>query len=408
MRISTGQLYDRSIQAVLDNQGDLSDVQTQLASGKKLLRPSDDPVGAAQVLRLTEEIDLITQYKKNSNILTNNLEQEETILNSITNSVNRARVLMIQAGNGIVGVNDRQAIATEVEQIRDQVFDLMNTRNAVGEYIFAGTQSASPAFVLNQSSSSNKYSFQGDSGSNKIQISGTMQLQVNSSGQEVFEDVLARLKTSVTSTSGLTAANLSIQQQGAFDVFHKTNYDAVTPANNEYQVNIISANQVEVSHVASGNVLETIDFASGVPFSFRGINFEISGVPGDSLNFELDRPQKQNIAETLNNFVLALTNSDISQTEYDEALKDALIGADNSLVSIGNATSAIGGRLNVNQAVLGANLDLEIANKTARASIEEVDYAEAVSELSRQEAALEAALATFARVTGTSLFDFIR
>ena len=408
MRISTGQLYDRSIQAVLDNQGDLSDVQTQLASGKKLLRPSDDPVGAAQVLRLTEEIDLISQYKKNSNILTNNLEQEETILGSITNSVNRARVLMIEAGNGIVGIDDRRAIATEIAQIRDQVFDLMNTRNAVGEYIFAGTQSASPAFVLNQSSATNKYSFQGDAGTNKIQISGTMQLQVNNSGQAVFEDVLARLKTSISSTSGLSNASLSIDQQGAFDIFHQANYDAVTPANNQYQVNIISANQVEVSHVASGNVLETIDFASGVPFSFRGINFELSGVPGDSLNFQLDPPQKQNIAETLNNFVLALTNSDISQADYDEALQDALIGVDNSLVSIGDATSVIGGRLNVNQAVLGANLDLEIANKTARASIEEVDYAEAVSELSRQEAALEAALATFARVTGTSLFDFIR
>ena len=84
-----------------------------------------------------------------------------------------------------------------------------------------------------------------------------------------------------------------------------------------------------------------------------------------------------------------------------------MIGVDNSLTSIDNARTSIGGRLNVNQAVLGANLDLEIANKTARSSIEEVDYAEAVSELSRQEAALEAALATFARVTGTSLFDFI-
>ena len=73
MRISTGQLYDRTIQSVLDNQANLSDIQQQLASGKKLLRPSDDPVGAAQVLRLTEQIELIDQYKKNSNLLVNSL-----------------------------------------------------------------------------------------------------------------------------------------------------------------------------------------------------------------------------------------------------------------------------------------------------------------------------------------------
>tara|TARA_R110000868_G_scaffold258918_8_gene516608 strand:+ start:634 stop:1860 length:1227 start_codon:yes stop_codon:yes gene_type:complete len=408
MRISTGQLYDRSIQAVLDNQGDLSDVQTQLASGKKLLRPSDDPVGAAQVIRLTEEIDLIAQYKKNSNILTNNMEQEETILSSVNTAVNRARVLMVQAGNGIINTDDRKAISIEIEQIRDQVFDLMNTRNAAGEYIFAGTQSASPAFVQNQSASGNKYTFQGDSGANLIQISSTMQLAINNSGKTVFEDVLARLKANITGSSGVSEASLSVDQQGAFDKFLKANFDAVVPANNAYQVTIISANQVEVSHVASGSVVETVDFASGVPFSFKGMSFDISGNPGDTVNFELEAPKKQNIADTLNNFVLALKDSNISQTAYDEALKDALIGVDNSLTSIGNATSVIGGRLNVNQAVLGANLDLEIANKTARSSIEEVDYAEAVSELSRQEAALEAALATFARVTGTSLFDFIR
>ena len=72
-----------------------------------------------------------------------------------------------------------------------------------------------------------------------------------------------------------------------------------------------------------------------------------------------------------------------------------------------NVVSEIGGRVNVANSVLSSNLDLEIVNKSARANIEDVDYAEAVSELSRQETALQAAQATFARVTGTSLFDFI-
>lgn len=407
MRISTGQLYDRSIQSVLDNQGDLSDVQTQLSSGKKILRPSDDPVGAAQVIRLTEEIDLIAQYKKNSNLLTNSLEQEETVLSSINNAVNRARVLMVQAGDGILNTDDRKAVSIEIEQIRDQIFDLMNSQNSAGEFIFGGFQSASPAFVLNQSATGNKYTFQGDDGANEIQISNTVAIQVNNSGKDVFEDVLARLKTSISASSGVSSATLDIEQQSAFDKFHKSNYDAVNPLNNQYQVQIVSPTQVQINHVSSGNVLETIDFASGVPFSFKGISFDIEGTTGDSVNFQLEAPQKQNIAETLNKFVLALQDENISQANYDIALNDALVATDNSLTSIGNATSVIGGRLNVSQSVLSANLDLEITHKSARSSIEEVDYAEAVSELSKQEAALEAALATFARVTGTSLFDFI-
>lgn len=407
MRISTGQLYDRSIQSVLDNQADLSDIQRQLSSGKKLLRPSDDPVGAAQVIRLTEEIDLIAQYNKNSNLLTNSLEQEETVLSSINNAIDRARVLMLQSGNGIVSAIDRKAIATEVGQIRDQIFDLMNSRNPVGEYIFAGFQSASPAFSFDASSSGNKYNFEGDSGENRIQVSDTVSLQVNNSGQSVFEDVFARLKTTITGSVGATSSSLDIQGQSAFDQFHKNNFDAVNAANNEFQVTILSATQAQITNVGTGAVIDTVDFSSGSAFLFKGLEFNIAGTAGDTVNFQLENPEKKNIAETLNDFVNALNNEDIADGDFDEALSDALIGTDNSLTSLASAISEIGGRANVADSVLASNLDLEIANKSARSNIEEVDYAEAVSELSRQETALQAAQATFARVTGTSLFDFI-
>jgi flagellar hook-associated protein 3 FlgL len=407
MRISTGQLYDRSIQAVLDNQADLSDIQQQLSSGKKLLRPSDDPVGAAQVIRLTEEIDLIAQYKKNSNLLTNSLEQEETVLSSVNNAINRARVLMIQSGNGIMSAADRKAIAIEVGQIRDQVFELMNSRNSNGEYIFSGFQSASPAFSFNASATGNKYAFEGDGGENEIQVSDTISLQMNNSGRDVFEDVLARLKTTITGSVGAASASLEMQGQSAFDKFHKNNYDAVNAANNEFQLSIISATQAQITNVGTGVIQDTVDFSSGSAFLYNGIEFNISATTGDTVNFQLESPEKKNIAETLNDFVNALNNEYISDGDFDGALSDALVGVDNSLTSMGNAISEIGGRVNVADSVLASNLDLEIANKSARSNIEDVDYAVAVSELSRQETALQAAQATFARVTGTSLFDFI-
>jgi flagellar hook-associated protein 3 FlgL len=407
MRISTGQLYERSIQAVLNNQADLSDIQQQLSSGKKLLRPSDDPVGAAQVIRLTEDIELITQYKKNSNLLVNSLEQEETVLSSVNTAIDRARVLMIQSGNGIVGTEDRKAIAIEISQIRDQIFDLMNSRNPEGEYIFAGFQSDSPAFSFNPSATGDKYNFEGDAGENKIQVSETVSLQVNNSGRNVFEDVLARLKSTISGTVGATNVSLNVQGQSAFDRFYESNYDAITPANNEFQISILSATQAQITNLGTGAVLDTVDFTSGSALLYKGLEFSITGTPGDTVNFQLETPQKKNIAETLNDFVNALNNENIADGDFDEALADVLTGVDNSLVKVANTISRIGGRRNTADSVLASNLDLEISNKTARSNIEEVDYAEAVSELSRQETALQAAQATFSRVTGTSLFDYI-
>ncbi|MBN28020.1 MAG: flagellar hook-associated protein 3 [Alteromonadaceae bacterium] len=407
MRISTGQLYDRSIRAVLDNQDDLSDVQQQLSTGKKLLRPSDDPVGSAQVIRLTEEIDLINQYNKNNNLLTNSIEQEETILGNVTDNIQRARQLMIQAGNGILDVDDRKAIAIEIGQIRDQIFDAMNSQSANGEYIFAGYQSATPAFSYNAGASGNKYAFEGDEGLNEIRISNTFSLAMNNSGQTVFEDVYARLDSQITSSSGVASASTRISTQNEFDQFHSQNYDPVVAANNEFQISISAADQVTITNVGTGAVVGTQPFISGEPFEFKGQEFTIEGVVGDTVNYALQKPEKKNIAETLNDFYNSLNDENISDQDYAQAISDALIGVDNSLTSIADSISLLGGKLNVAQSVFASNLDLEISNKTARANIEEVDYAEAVSELSKQEAALQAAQATFAKVTGLSLFDYI-
>lgn len=407
-RISTNQIFDRSIQGIIDNQGDLSDLQQQLSTGKKLLRPSDDPVGAAQVVRLTEELEKITQYKRNNDLLKNSLEQEEVVLSNINDALNRARVLMIQAGNGVYDDSDRQAIGIEMGEIRDEVFALMNSQNANGEYIFAGYQSQSPAFSFDPSSTGNKYNFQGDDGVNQIRVSDAQTIQSNSSGKSIFEDVLARLTSSISGSAGATSASVEVAQQAGFDLFHERNYDAVTAANNNYQITVIGGgSQVQIDNVGLGTTVATLNFTSGQPFTFNGLEFNITAPVGATVDFQLDPPEKKNMAETLNDFFGALNDENLSEGNFQLAISDALVGIDNGLKSLGNAQSALGGRLNVAESVFESSLDLEIANKAARSAIEDVDYAQAVSELSKQETALQAAQATFARVTGLSLFNFI-
>ena len=361
-----------------------------------------------QVVRLTEELEKITQFNRNNDLLKNTLEQEEAILSNLTKSMNRARVLMVQAGNGILSIEDKKAISIEIGEIRDEVFDLMNTRNASGEYIFAGYQSQSPAFAFDPTAAGNQYFFQGDDGINKIQVSTSVTLQGNSSGKEVFEDVFARFTTSITGSAGVTSASLNIKQQAAYDSFFEANYDAVTAANNNYRATIIApGNQVRIDNVGTATTIATIGFTSGQPFNFNGIEFNITGGVGNTVDFRLDPPEKENIAQTLHDFYNALNNENLTDDQYRDALADALVGADNGMLSLANATSALGGRINVANSVFESNLDLEIANKTARSKIEDVDYAEAVAELSKQETALQAAQATFPRVTGLNLFDFI-
>lgn len=406
MRISTNQLYDRSLQNILDNQGTLSDIQQQLSTGKRILRPSDDPVGAAQVVRITEELEQIEQFKKNNILLENSLSQEEAVLQNVTDAALRARQLTVQAGNGINGVEDRKALGIEIGQIRDEIFDLMNFRDANGEYIFAGYQSDSPAFVFNATAPGNRYTFQGDDGQNEIQVSATVAVPSGDSGKTVFEDVLARLEADIT--GGTATSSLRITQQNAFDTFHEANYDAVTPANNVFRGTINGAgNQIDFTNVGTGAAIGSVAYTPGDDFTFQGIEFNVNGTPGQTVDFTIQQPEKKNLAQTLDDLFTALTDANISDSDYSKAVDSALIGLDNGLTAVANANSAVGGRLNVAESVLKSNLDLEIANKAARSDIEEVDYAVAASELSRQDTALQAAQATFSRVTQLSLFDFL-
>ena len=407
MRVSTSQLYDRGIQAILDGQRGLADTQQQLASGKKINRPSDDPVGTSQLVRINEDLDKIDQYRRNNDLLTSSLEEQEAILRNITDSVNRARVLTIQGGSGLLNDEDRRAIATEIEQIRNEVFDLMNSQNAGGDYIFGGHQSQIQPFAYNPGAAGNAFTYQGDSGTNDIKLSDSVTVRGTSSGFDVFENVEARLNFSVTGSTGLTIDDALLTQQGTFNTFHEANYDGVTAANNDYRITITAANQVEVRNVGTGALVDTLAFSSGEPFNFRGIDFTLTGGVGDTADFSLDQPEKKNLAQTLDDLFRALSDSSISDGDYREALADALVGIDNGLTSMQLETSSIGGRLNVAESIEATNLDLEIANKSARSAIEDVDYAAASAEFAKQETALSAALATFPQVTNLSLFNFI-
>ncbi|HAD91460.1 MAG TPA: flagellar hook-associated protein 3, partial [Alteromonas macleodii] len=236
MRISTSQIYDQNIRSIMNNQEDLVKTQQQLATGKRIITPSDDPVGAAKVLRLTEEIDELEQFQRNNDLVTGSLEQQEAVLTNITNSINRARTLVVQAGSGILSDPDKRAIGAELEQIKLEIFDLMNTQDADGNYLYAGYQSANQAFTYNPAATGNAISFSGDAGVSFIQLSNSSTIQSTSNGYEVFENVLSRFKFSVTGDTVANLSNPNVSEQGTFDTFFNKNYDPVTSANNDYQI----------------------------------------------------------------------------------------------------------------------------------------------------------------------------
>ncbi|MCW8107584.1 flagellar hook-associated protein FlgL [Alteromonas ponticola] len=407
MRISTNQFFNRNLDAIMDSQRKLADTQEQLSTGKRINRPSDDPVGAAQVVRLTEQLANIDQYKKNNGLFISRLEQQETVLSNINDAAGRARQLIQQAGSGVLNDADRRAIGSEIQQIRDEVLDLMNAKDPSGDYMFAGFQADSPAFSFNPAATGKAVRFEGDSGTNSVKLSDSVTLRNTTSGQDVFENVIAPQGFSVTGSAGATVDKSDVANQDAFDSFFNANYDGFTAANNDFRLTLQAGNQVQLTNVASGAVIDTVDYTAGEPFTIQGMSFTVSGAAGDTVDFSLNKPEKKNIAETLHDIYTALAVDGVSGDTLRKSIQGAISSIDSATDKISAEVSSIGGRQNVATAVFETNLDLEVNVRSARANIEETDFAEASAEFARQETALNAALQTFPRISSLSLFNFI-
>jgi flagellar hook-associated protein 3 FlgL len=188
MRIGTLQLFRQGVNAILDQQTRVAGTQLQLASGKRINNPSDDPIGAAQLVGLSESLKVTEQYQKNIDHARSRLELEDAALGSVGNALQRARELAVQGLNDTNGAQDRAAIAQEIRQLTDEVLGLANRKDGAGEYLFAGFQGQNAPFSHD---GSGNFSYAGDQGQRQVQVGPARQVADGDSGLDVFMKVPA-------------------------------------------------------------------------------------------------------------------------------------------------------------------------------------------------------------------------
>lgn len=190
MRISTSQMQSLAVRSMSERQAQLSFTQQQVASGKRILSPSDDVIGAVQVVALRQAIDTQTQYMRNSDAAESRLASEEIALTQSINVLQRARELAVQGNNPAYGAQERAAIAQEVRQNLQEMLTVANTvDSSSGEYIFAGYNVGTPPFAGVETPAGSglfTYNYSGDSGQRNAQVGATRQLPVGDPGDDVF------------------------------------------------------------------------------------------------------------------------------------------------------------------------------------------------------------------------------
>lgn len=185
MRVTQSMLSNNMLRNLNSSYGKMSKYQEMLNSGKKINRPSDDPVVAVKGMGYRVELDKNTQYQRNIREAHTWLDATDDALDQVGNSLHRVKELIIQAANDTNTTEDRQKISQEIDQIKLHMRDLANTK--VGEnYIFSGTHTDQPLFTNNGITTAPAVTTAGLENSIEINVFDGITMRLNTQGKELF------------------------------------------------------------------------------------------------------------------------------------------------------------------------------------------------------------------------------
>lgn len=397
MRISTGQVYQNSLNALLEQQSRLIQTQQQIASGKRILGPSDDPAGSARLVGFNQSLQLTQQYQDNLTSARSQLNQTESTLSSINNVLDRVRELALQANNATISASERRMIAVEMNSKLDELLDLANTRNGNGEYMFAGYQVMTRPFSNDPAQGT---VYHGDGGQRFAQIGASRQVAVGFSGTEVFRRIPTGNGTFEVARGDANTGT------GIIDIGGLTDPTAWQP--DHYTIRFTDPGNFVIENGA-GNVIGDGVFAPGTQISFLGVSVRIDGQPAAGDTFTVSSSVSQDLFRTIDDLADLLGAEDgmVSPAMLANATNRFLGNIDMAMENIRALRAETGARLRTLDGQEEINAEVILRLREAKSGIEDLDYASAITQLSRQLVGLDAAQKSFLQIQGLSLFNYL-
>ncbi len=187
MRVGTGFLYQGIQQRIQQLSSDLKDLNEKISSGKKLNRPSDDPIAMVDTMQLKTTLAQLDQYGRNLDTATSWLNLSESAVSQTLDLMGRAKEITVQMASDTQTAHTRAVAATEVGRLLDQAISLGNTQLG-GKYIFAGYKTNTAPFSKVTVSGIETAQYNGDTNSFQVQIGKNETLTAGKNGQTVFMD----------------------------------------------------------------------------------------------------------------------------------------------------------------------------------------------------------------------------
>lgn len=450
MRIATNMLYDAGVNAINRQTASVLQLQQQVATGRRILAPSDDPVAAARALEVTQSKDIVAQYSTNQGNANSSLGLAEAQLTSVGDMLGRIKELTVQAGNATLSSNDRKSIAFELRARFDELVGIANSADGQGQYIFSGYMGSTKPFGGNVDylNSGNEIDYQGDDGQRRLQVSATRMLEVSDSGNDVFNRIrngngyfVTNYGTNTVTVGQNTGTGVidagSVTDPAAWDALpdkniqiqfyvdssvspSETYYDIITTDGGGNSVSMITGLAPQVPTVGPPSTYSTLPvYNSDQPITLPSTpgatttlgSVLITGDPADGDTFTLTPSSSQSVFKTLASLINTLESANTAvpadSARYSNEIGFALTNFDQANDNMLRVRALIGSRMTELESLGSVNEDLSLQYSQTLSNLQDLDYAKTISDLTRKQTDLEAAQKSFMRMSQLSLFNYL-
>lgn len=402
MRVSTAYTYNSGIDDLQRRQSELSDVQAQMTSGLRVSKPSDDPAAIARAERALNEESRGTALQRSIDASRNAMTLTESALGDAVDLAETARTALVQAGNGTYSASEREALATQLRQIRAQLLSVSNQTDGNGGYLFGG-QGANANPFHDGVDSAGQPAVTSSAGGGQPTASNDEYLPLNvdgntvwmqvPTGNGVFDTAAASGNTgtgwiaagSVTDPSALTGSDYTVQF--GVDASGNTTYDITS---------------------TSGSSVAGVPYKSGQAIQIDGMSFAVSGAPanGDSFTIAPSTPSG-NVFNAIDRALSVLENKSANGGQVAQAVNSGMRDLDQALGKFQSARAMVGETMNRLDSVDTRTSGRILAAKTTRSNAEDLDMVQAASEFSNKQTSYQAALQSYSMVQRLSLFQYL-
>jgi flagellar hook-associated protein 3 FlgL len=410
-RLGSANIHDNALRNISGRQSALSKLQENLTSGKRVVRASDDPTGAAQAERALNRISRIQTDQRALESQRNSIAMAESTLGDVTSALQNFRELVVSAGNGTQTALDRKTIALQLMGLRDQILSLSNTKDTNGQPLFSALGSALAPFVGPQATAPD-YRFDGlpgQSASSEVAIpfalDGDSAFMLHSSRDGAYNVSTSAIPaTRQLLTSAVAVTNTSLVTGSTYTLTIGTVDTTTVPGTTTVTYDITENPNVTGPFAGLTASYPSTQTGSIAVTAMPGLSLTITGTPaaGDTVTID----PSPSIFSVLDDAIRDI-GSAVSGNAATQAVSQALHNIDIGMGRVSAVRGQAGDLLNRAARITDNQTKRSIQLETDRSRAEDLDMVKGISDFQNQQTGYQAALQSYAQVQKLSLFNYI-